>query len=267
MLSAASNSVVRLLFAPCCAACDQPLDEPLSSAICPTCWREWPRLVPPTCTRCGDQLPCSASLTDSDDGRCDRCRAHNSPIAQIRSAGVYDGSLRHMIHALKYRKRRMIAPLLARRIRADCADALAGIDAVVPIPMHWRRRWDRGFNQADDIAVHLGLPVWRVLRRRRGGPPQASLPAAARLRNAEGAYALSPLESLRRGRLGRTRLAGANLVLVDDVVTTGATLEACADVLLAAGAARVAAVTAARAVAAPRRQRPPGPRLSLVRRR
>lgn len=184
----------------------------------------------------------------------------------IRSAGVYDGSLRHMVHALKYRKRRMIAPLLARRICHECRDALDGADAVVPVPLHWLRLWDRGFNQADDIAMHLGLPVWRALRRRRHGPPQAGLPASRRHGNASGAYALSRLETL-RGVRDRARLRGAKVVLVDDVVTTGATLEACAGVLLAAGAARVTAVTAARAVAILRLQPPLAPRLSLVRRR
>ncbi len=187
-------------------------------------------------------------------------------VEMIRSAGVYDASLRHMIHALKYRKRRMIAPLLARRILGECRDALEAADAVVPIPTHWIRLWERGFNQADDIAMHLELPVWRALRRRRHGPPQASLPAARRHGNASGAYALALPEVL-RGFRHRSRLRGANIVLVDDVVTTGATLEACAQVLLTAGAARVTAVTAARAVAERQLQPPLAPRLSLVRRR
>ena len=240
MLTAASNAVIRALLAPCCAACDRPLNDPLSGAICSACWDQWPPQTPP-----------------KDGG---------TLIELIRSAGVYDGSLRHMVHALKYQKRRLIAPLLARRMRGDCEDALEGADAVVPIPLHWMRLWDRGFNQADDIAMHLGLPVWRALRRRRHGPPQASLPAIRRHGNASGAYALARLEPL-RGIRERPRLRGANLVLVDDVVTTGATLEACAQVLLAAGAARVTAVTAARAVATQRLQPPLAPHLSLVRRR
>ena len=240
MLTASANAVVRALLAPCCAGCDRPLDDPLAGAVCAACWEQWPRMTPP-----------------KDGGVL---------IELIRSAGVYDGSLRHLVHALKYRKRRMIAPLLAQHMRADCDDAMVGADAAVPVPLHWLRTWDRGFNQADDIAMHLGLPVWRALRRRRHGPPQASLPALRRHGNASGAYALARLEPFRR--IGdRTRLRGASLVLVDDVVTTGATLEACAQVLIAAGAARVTAVTAARAVATQQLQPPLAPRLSLVRRR
>lgn len=240
MLTAAANSVIRALLAPCCAACDRALDDPLSGAICRVCWEQWPPQTPP-----------------KDQG---------ISIEMIRSAGVYDGSLRYMIHALKYRKRRMIAPLLAQRMRDECREALEDADAVVPIPLHWVRLWERGFNQADDIAMHLGLPVWRVLRRRRHGPPQASLPAARRHGNATGAYALARLEMLRKPLSG-SRLRGANVVLVDDVVTTGATLEASAGVLLSAGAARVTAVTAARAVATQQLQPLSERRLSLVRRR
>lgn len=240
MLTAVANTVIRALIAPCCAACDRPLEDPLSGAVCPFCWAQWPLPTPP-----------------KDGGVL---------VESIRSAGVYDGSLRHMVHALKYRKRRMIAPLLARRIRDDCRDVLAGADAAVPVPMHWMRLLDRGFNQADDIAMDLGLPVWRALRRRRHGPPQASLPAHRRHSNASGSYGLARFDAL-RGLCDRSRLCGASVVLVDDVVTTGATLEACAEVLLEAGAAKVAAVTAARAVATQRLQPPLAPRLSLVRRR
>lgn len=280
MLAAASNLVIRTLLAPCCAACDRPLDEPLSGAICATCWQQWPPLVPPICARCGDQLPVWLARLNSGapsrpphddrlgprDDWCDRCRRGDTTLSRIRSAGAYEGSLRHMVHALKYRKRRLIAPLLARRILDACGDALAGADAAIPIPLHWVRRFDRGFNQADDIAASLGLPVWRVLRRRRSGPPQASLPAARRQSNASGAYGLSRRELWRSRHCG-SRLRDATVVLVDDVVTTGATLEACARVLVAAGAARVTAVTAARAVAAERLRPPPAPHLSLVRRR
>ena len=266
MFVAASNAVIRALLAPSCAACDRPLDEPLSGPICSTCWHAWPVLSPPMCARCGDELAPARVREHPRDDWCERCQSGQTTISRIRSAGVYDGSLRQMVHALKYRTRRMIASRLAARMRIDCADALEGADAAVPIPLHWLRLWDRGFNQADDLALELGLPVWRVLRRRRGGPPQASLHAARRHSNASGAYALAWRERV-RGLGDQSRIRGARLVLVDDVVTTGATLEACARVLIAAGAARVTAVTAARAVAAPRLQPPPAPRLSLVRRR
>lgn len=260
MLTAASNALLRALLAPACAACDRPLDVPLAGPVCGPCWRALPVIAPPTCVRCGDSLPAWRAA----DPLCPRCRRNASPLALARSAGQYDGTLREMIHALKYRRRRMIAPLLAARMREYGRDVLAGADAVVPVPLHPLRLWQRGFNQADDLARGLGLPVWRALRRQRAGPPQASLPAARRHANARGAYTLCRLEQI-RPRQWR-RLQGATIVLVDDVMTTGATLHACARVLQSAGARSVRALTAARAAAARPLQSLPTPRPSPARR-
>lgn len=117
---------------------------------------------------------------------------------------------------------------------------LDGADCVVPVPLHASRRRHRGFNQADDLARHAGLPVYRALRRVRATPMQTGLPAAQRRRNMRGAFACT-----RRAR----GLAGAIVVLIDDVSTTGATLDACARVLKdEVGVGEVRALTAARVV-------------------
>lgn len=253
MLLSTSNAVLRALLAPTCAACDRPLDAPLAGAVCALCWRAVELITPPHCAQCGDQIPLSTGVTSAD--LCERCARGETGFDQAASIGVYDGALRDMVHALKYRQRRMIAPGLAAAMRRAGARVLAGADAVVPVPLHAWRHWQRGFNQADDLARGLGLPVWRVLRRARSGPPQASLAAAARHANAEGAYAIS-----RRAHLHRWRSpvwAGATVVLVDDVLTTGATLNACARVLRDAGVRRVRVLTAARAVAGRPLQLPP----------
>jgi ComF family protein len=188
-----------------------------------------------------------------------RCRRQLPAVEIARSAGQYDGSLRHIIHAFKYEHRRALALPLARLMLDAGGEVLGGADALVPVPLSWRRALDRGFNQADDLARHLGLPVRRVLRRTRHGPPQAGLPAAGRHANVRGAYAAT--------RWRRRAIQDRVLVLVDDVMTTGATLDACADALVSAGARSVRALTIARAVAAP----PPGSqfprRLSTARHR
>ena len=248
--------MLRALLAPTCAACDQSLPAPLDGAICPSCWQRVARVVAPVCQTCGDHLAGVAI-----EAHCARCRETPPAFSMARSAGAYDHALRDMIHALKYRRRRMIAPWLAARIARECAEVLHGADAVIPVPLHAWRQWQRGFNQADDLAQCLGVPVWRVLRRRRGGPPQAGLPASQRHANALGAYALRRLE-----RFGRHRLQQAVVVLVDDVLTTGATLDACARVLRAAGVADVRGVTAARAVAGPQPPQLLTRHLSTVRR-
>jgi ComF family protein len=138
----------------------------------------------------------------------------------------------------KYDGRRSLAAPLRRLMQERGAAVLAGADCVVPVPLHWRRRWRRGFNQALELSHGLGLPVLRALRRHENTRTQTDLPASARQRNVRDAFAF------RR----RVPIAGRRVVLVDDVSTTGATLEACARVLMAAGAAEVRTLTAARVV-------------------
>src|SRR5204862_6556651 len=123
------------------------------------------------------------------------------------------------------------------------ADLLDGAGCAVPVPLHASRRRSRGFNQAFDLARHLGLPVSKALRRVRATTAQTGLPAAQRHRNVRHAFAPT-----RHARV----LAGAIVVLVDDVSTTGATLEACARALKEAGVREVRALTAARVVASRR---------------
>ena len=151
------------------------------------------------------------------------------------------------LHALKFEGRRSLAPRLGALVLERCAPVLDAADALVPVPLHPRREWTRGFNQADLIARELGVPVWRPLRRTRHTSSQSALAAAERWRNVAGAFALRR-RFHRRG--GQSALNGTCVVLVDDVQTTGATLEACAEVLLHAGVQQVRAVTVARAVLA-----------------
>ncbi len=257
MLAPLGNLLIRHLLAPCCAACNRDLAAPLEGALCQDCVAGVIAITPPICVRCGDHVP-----RFDTNVLCARCQREPPVIVRARSAGVYDGALRDMIHALKYQKRRMIAPWLAARMRDSGRSVLDGADAVIPVPLHPWRYLQRGFNQASDLAERLHCPVWHALWRHRGGPPQAGLPAARRQNNARNAYAVVPGAHLRY-----PRLRGAVVVLVDDVMTTGATLNACALALHGAGVASVRALTAARAVATRPPTRPPTPHLSIVHRR
>ncbi len=156
-----------------------------------------------------------------------------------RAIGAYDGALRAVVHALKYDGRQSVAVRLAGLMVQQGAEVLAGADVVVPVPLHRARQRARGFNQADAMARHLGVPLVCALRRVRPTPSQTDLPADERHANVRGAFALSR----------RASVAGQVVVLIDDVSTTGATLEACAEVLRRAGAREVRALTAARATA------------------
>ncbi len=151
--------------------------------------------------------------------------------------------MRAIVHAFKYRAHQSLAARLAGALAQHPHLALTGVDLVVPVPLHPWRRVSRGFNQAERLARHLGPPVVHALARRQWTPPQAVLGAGARQGNMHGAFAI------RRG-LSWTPVAhdvrGARVLLVDDVVTTGATLSACAMVLREAGARSVRAATIAR---------------------
>lgn len=237
----AANALLAALLAPSCAVCSILLDEPLSGCVCESCWRSVLPITPPVCDRCGDPMPRA-------DSHCSNCSLE-SAITRARAIGEYEGTLREIIHALKYSRRISLARPLAEQMRQRGRELLDEAECVVPVPLHWRREYQRGFNQAREIARHLGPPVLDALVRRRATRAQVELAADRRRANVAGAF------RVRRRWLCAPRIQGRKLLLVDDVSTTGATLESCAAVLKAFGASDVYALTAARVVAR-WRQRP-----------
>ena len=231
-----ADALLSALLAPACAVCDAILDEPRRGCVCRSCWSAIRPITPPVCDGCGDPLP-------RHGPRCQSCSCRERIIDRSRTVGEYEGALRDIIHALKYHARRSLARPLARHMRSRGLALLEAADCVVPVPLHWRREYHRGFNQARDLAAHLDLPVLDVLVRTRHTRPQVELAAESRRENVEAAFAWrTPL--LRKPR----SVEGLTVVLVDDVSTTGATLDACARVLKKAGALEVYGLTAARVV-------------------
>jgi ComF family protein len=245
MLSASKSPTIRgiadglfaVLLAPACAACDRPLDEPTRGPVCQQCWNGIVPITPPICETCGDPLP-SWRVISLSHRCCPRCRRRGTLVNRAGAIGEYAGTLRTIVHALKYDGRRSVAKPLAARLTIHAADVLDGADCVVPVPLHRSRKRARGFNQAAEIARHLPVPVQHALERVRATSSQTDLPAARRHANVRNAFALRRRQDV-RGRI---------VVLVDDVSTTGATLDACARVLLDGGAREVRALTAARVV-------------------
>jgi len=234
---ALSDAALAVLIAPVCGICREPLEEPCRSAVCARCWSSIERFSPPCCATCGDGLPSWRAVT-VEEQRCPRCRRTPPLVSSAAAIGPYTGALETIVQALKYDARTSLARPLAERMRAAGSHVLAGAHAVVPVPLHRSRQRQRGFNQAVELARYLGPPVIQALTRSRRTPPQADLPADRRQVNVSGAFAMRP----------RTDVRGLTLVLVDDVSTTGATLDACARPLLDAGAAEVRALTAAKTV-------------------
>jgi ComF family protein len=246
-LRALGDALLSVTLAPRCIACARTLDSPLGSPACSECWSSVRPLALPLCLRCGDPLPTWRLLSIELD-RCPRCRRRPPEIDQGRSAGDYAGALRRIIHAFKYEKHRTLAAPLGQMMAHAGSTLLDDADCVVPVPLHPWRHFSRGFNQAADLAATLGPPVVKALWRQRFTRSQTGLLAVARRRNVQGAFRISPLLT-RRGVDAHIR--NRIVVLVDDVKTTGATLDACARALKDAGAGEVRALTAA-LTAAPR---------------
>jgi len=229
----------QLVFPDDCRVCGEPLREISRIPVCSRCLKEpEPFVAEYFCVACRTPFLNRAPLDES--GRCAMCRLGLSGYDAVYSYGSYEGALRKLVHLFKYGGVRPLAkPLgdyLARALPRD-----QRFDLIVPMPLHWRRRWQRGFNQADllarEIARRWSAPVGRIARRVRFTAPQAGLTLAQRRQNVRGAF------SVMRG----VRLDGMRVLLVDDVLTTGASASACARALKRAGASHVALLTLARA--------------------
>lgn len=235
---------LHLIFPTPCARCQQPLGPDRVSVLCGGCWGGLERMAPEGCARCGWPFPDPAALRGVEAPLCQRCRETRDHFQLARAVLRYreDGVARAAILLAKHGRRLSLLKQLARLLAEEAPRhlSLGEWNALVPVPLHWARRWRRGFNQAEVLARAVGrrhgLPVLRgILRRRRATPPQQG-GVEARRRNVRDAFAVR----------AEPIVAGRRLLVVDDVFTTGATADACARILLRAGAADVGVLTLAR---------------------
>jgi ComF family protein len=235
-------AALDLLYPALCPVCREALGEGRRDPLCGTCWAGITRIGPPYCATCGVPLPTfDGERSPGAVRRCPACLAEPPAFDYARAAAQYSGPLREALHELKFHGQRALAVPLADLLVEQCAGALpAAIDALVPVPLGRARERERGFNQAaliaERVAGALGVPARpRWLTRVRPTQPQSDLGAAERQANVRNAFRAPPA------------LAG-HLVVVDDVLTTGATVTECARALRAAGARRVGVLTVARVV-------------------
>ena len=231
--------LVDAVLPPRCLACGEAVDEP--DALCGRCWAGMVFFAPPWCARCGLPFPHPMG----EGALCGECARQRPAWDRARAVLRYDKNSRPLVLSLKHGDRTHMAGAFGRWMRRAGAELLDGADLIVPVPLHWTRLFQRRFNQSALLAHAIrkagGPPVapdWLVRRRRT--PSQGHLGPLARARNVRGAFALKKGRSVR----------GRRVVIIDDVLTTGATVEECARVLRRGGAEFVGVLTLARALRA-----------------
>ena len=222
-----------------CLTCDVQVDAP--GQLCAACFRATAFLTEPCCRRCG--VPFESAGQGGRDGVCQGCRDRPPPWRAARAAMHYDDQARRLVLPLKYGDRVELARALAPHMARAGAALLRATDLIVPVPLHRRRLLARRYNQSALLAQALarlsGRPaVLDVLRRTRATSPLAEKGASARAAEVDGVFVVRERH--------RPRVDGARVLLVDDVLTSGATAGACARALLAAGALDVDVLVAAR---------------------
>lgn len=238
VLEETASTLLDVVYPRICVACGSRSDA-VSGHLCWDCLREAPAIEEPFCSRCGDPV----------DGRiesgyvCSWCVDREPAFDLARSAVRYRGAVRRAIHVFKYGRTPQVADILSRWL-TGCVQSHFGhlhVDAVTCVPLHAKRQRERTYNQAALLATRLARALDRpflgnLLRRTKSTPSQTSLSAHQRRENVRGAF------RVRRPQ----RIAGKSLILVDDIMTTGATMNACAACLKKAGTRHVYAASVAR---------------------
>lgn len=228
------ESFLNLLFPLFCFVCGKPLEPDNRMFLCSLCLVNIRRIRSPVCGRCG---------RPGCNGVCAECRKAYRYYNVARAAGIYEGVLKECIHGLKYGRK----PYLAKTLAGLMVDSfgifpeLAGCAVIVPVPLHRVRERERGFNQAHLLAKAVGNAVGvgvsrRNLRRVRDAVPQTGLPRSLRLSNVRELFSVGD----------PSEFADKEVLLIDDVLTTGSTADECSKTLVEAGAKTVSVLTAAR---------------------
>ncbi len=242
--TAVIGPLVDMLYPTRCLACGEMTE---ARGLCATCWRDTHFITGAACAKCGAPLVGEAPgrLAPVAEGAdvCESCRRRPPGWDAGAATVLYTGPARRVVLGFKHGDRLDMRETLAEWMLPAAQPLLARADLVAPVPVHWRRMLRRRYNQSAELARALARRSGRtlvvdLLRRQRFTTPQEGLDRHARATNQSGAFVVSPRH--------RGRVEGRSVLVVDDVLTTGATLSACAEALRAAGAARVDVIALAR---------------------
>jgi ComF family protein len=233
-----SRNLFNCFFPDDCRLCEQPLTDVSRIPVCSRCLA-LPQPLEAEFFCAGCRTPFVSPFALDDKGFCSQCREGQIGFDAAYSFGSYEGALRKLIHLFKYGKVESLAGPLSRFL-LTAVPLDVEFDLVIAMPMHWRKEWERGFNQAEllaaPVARRYGLKLGRHLRRQRYTVAQASLTEAQRLKNLDKSFCVKRA----------SEIYGKRILLIDDVFTTGTTLRTAAQTLKAAGAVHVSALTLAR---------------------
>ena len=232
--------ILDIALPPLCPSCREPLGDGVG--LCAACWSKLSFIEPPYCARLGIPF-----IYDPGPGLLSMEAIADPPAYdRARAAVRYDEIARALVLSFKYADRLDLAPMMGRWMARAGREVLADADALLPVPLHWRRLWARRFNQAAALAGAIsdisGVPVLpNAIKRVRATPQQVGLSKPERADNVQGAFQVPPEQ--------KAEIAGKRVVLIDDVLTSGATVDTCARALLRAGCAHVDVLVFARVVA------------------
>jgi ComF family protein len=227
------NALFSVVFPFACPGCAVLLPYP--AALCESCAAALKKIEEPFCLRCGTPFPANWRVK-----LCELCKTRQSALTRTRSVYFYEGLVREMVRAAKYRGKPRLLRFFGEQMLL-IALTLPRVDAIVPVPLHRKRQWQRRFNQARLLSEYVsqlsGIPVLDCLQKKKQTVAQSSLSGVARRKNLKGAF--SCIEDVQIPKV---------VLLIDDVITTGATMEECARTLRRNGARKVYALSIARAV-------------------
>ena len=239
-MKSCAESALTFFYPDVCQYCHEARATRAEGYVCSECWRNVRFIVPPICDRCG--LPFEGEISDVFE--CANCREMELQFVHARSAVAAKGMVLELIHRWKYQRHLWFEPFLAGLLVREAAPALreGGWDLIAPVPLHSQKQAEREFNQAEHLAAHLAKTIAlsfnpRLVRRITPTRTQTQLSRTERAANMRRAFAAGPDAEAARNK---------RIVLVDDVLTTGATTSACAQVLKASGAREVCVWTVAR---------------------